>query len=268
MRRMNDTGGAGVAPPDVQSPDVQSLEHRIRALAELPIGELKQAWTEAWNAPPPKGARRRLMMLGIAWKWQAEVHGGFGKPLERRLATLEAAFRQGGAPKPGRIRSIPAAAAPARRPADPDLEGRAPRGAGHARAAITGAAATGARSRSSPARSPAAAATARPSSVCATGLRRDARRCRAPARRSAARSTPARAPRRGWSRRSTRSTRSARPAPPMSSARSTRAGPPCPTAMTMAASPAARWTALPCSGCSRTSGPAGSTRSWSTRSTG
>ena len=99
MRRMNDTGGAGVAPPDVQSPDVQSLEHRIRALAELPIGELKQAWTEAWNAPPPKGARRRLMMLGIAWKWQAEVHGGFGKPLERRLATLEAAFRQGGAPK-------------------------------------------------------------------------------------------------------------------------------------------------------------------------
>jgi len=39
------------------------------------------------------------MMLGIAWKWQAEVHGGFGRPLERRLATLEAAFRQGGAPK-------------------------------------------------------------------------------------------------------------------------------------------------------------------------
>ena len=38
------------------------------------------------------------MMLGIAWKWQAEVHGGFGKPLERRLATLEVAFRQGGAP--------------------------------------------------------------------------------------------------------------------------------------------------------------------------
>ena len=99
MRRTHDTGAAGVAPPDVQSPDVQALEHRIRALAELPVGALKQAWTEAWKAPPPKGARRRLMMLGIAWKWQAEVHGGFSKPLERRLATLEAAFRQGGAPK-------------------------------------------------------------------------------------------------------------------------------------------------------------------------
>ena len=94
---MGDTGGADVTPPDVQSPGTQSLEHRMRALAELPIGELKQAWTEAWTAPPPKGARRRLMMLGIAWRGQAEVHGGFGKPLERRLATLEAAFRQGGA---------------------------------------------------------------------------------------------------------------------------------------------------------------------------
>ena len=95
MRQMHDTGGASVAPPQRQTSGVQSLEHRIGALAELTIGELRQAWTEAWNAPPPKGARRRLMMLGIAWKWQAEVHGGFSKPLERRLATLEAAFRQG-----------------------------------------------------------------------------------------------------------------------------------------------------------------------------
>ena len=54
-------------------------------------------------------------------------------------------------------------------------------------------------------------------------------------------------PRRGSSRSSTRSTRSARPAPPISSARSTKAGPPCPTATTMAASPAARWSARPCS---------------------
>ena len=38
-------------------------------------------------------------MLGIAWTWQAEVEGGFSRPLERRLATLEAAFRHGGAPQ-------------------------------------------------------------------------------------------------------------------------------------------------------------------------
>ena len=39
-------------------------------------------------------------MLGIAWRWQAELHGGYARSVERRLATLEAAFRQGGAPRP------------------------------------------------------------------------------------------------------------------------------------------------------------------------
>ena len=38
-------------------------------------------------------------MLGIAWKWQAELHGGYSRSAERRLAVLEAAFRQNGAPK-------------------------------------------------------------------------------------------------------------------------------------------------------------------------
>jgi hypothetical protein len=40
------------------------LEPRIRALPELPIGALLAAWTAAWDAPPAKGARRRLLMLG------------------------------------------------------------------------------------------------------------------------------------------------------------------------------------------------------------
>ncbi len=36
-------------------------------------------------------------MLGIAWKWQAQIHGGFAKPLERRLAALETGRRRTGA---------------------------------------------------------------------------------------------------------------------------------------------------------------------------
>ena len=93
-RKMKENGGARSAPPPPRP-----LQARIAALSELPIAELRQAWSEAWGVPPPKGARRRLLMLGIAWKWQAEVEGGLPKPLERRLATLEAAFRQGGAAK-------------------------------------------------------------------------------------------------------------------------------------------------------------------------
>jgi hypothetical protein len=66
------------------------MPERVDALLALPVGDLRQAWSEAWGSPPPKGARRRLLMLGIAWKWQAAVHGGLPRPLERRLAALGA----------------------------------------------------------------------------------------------------------------------------------------------------------------------------------
>ena len=87
---------------DVEAPLVQALEARIRALPGLSIAELRQTWVAAWGAPPPKGARRRLLMLGIAWQWQAELYGGFSRSAERRLALLEAEHRQSGAATPNR----------------------------------------------------------------------------------------------------------------------------------------------------------------------
>ena len=94
MPGLSEAGGADVAPPPAKA-----LEARIRALPGLPIADLRRAWSAAWGSPPPKGARRRLLMLGIAWKWQAEVHGGYARSAERRLAALETDFRQGDAPK-------------------------------------------------------------------------------------------------------------------------------------------------------------------------
>ena len=72
------------------------LDERIADLAGLPIADLRLAWSDAWGTPPPKGARRRLLMLGIAWKWQADILGGMSRQLERRLEALQAGFRQGG----------------------------------------------------------------------------------------------------------------------------------------------------------------------------
>ena len=95
MPGLSETGGADVAPPPAEA-----LEARIEALPGLSIADLRQAWAAAWGRPPPKGARRRLLMLGIAWQWQAELHGGFSRSAERRLAPLEAAFRQSAAPSP------------------------------------------------------------------------------------------------------------------------------------------------------------------------
>ena len=125
MWNSSEAGGA-----DVEAPLVEALEARIRALPGLSIAELRQAWAAAWEAPPPKGARRRLLMLGIAWQWQAELYGGFSRSAERRLALLEAEHRQSGAATPNRHQPSPGGAQ-ARQPADPDLEGGPARGRGH-----------------------------------------------------------------------------------------------------------------------------------------
>ena len=88
-----DHGNGGGARQNAP-PDAGSLAARMAELPDLPVPALKRAWAGAWGAPPPKGARRRFLMLGIAWRWQARIHGGFSRQLESRLAALEAAFRQ------------------------------------------------------------------------------------------------------------------------------------------------------------------------------
>lgn len=91
MAGAGSTGGAHASAP----PDQQSLAARVAELPVLPIGALQAAWAAAWGAPPPKGARRRFLMLGIAWKWQAHIHGGRSQKIETRLAALNAAHRAG-----------------------------------------------------------------------------------------------------------------------------------------------------------------------------
>ena len=97
MWNASETGGV-----DVEASLVEALEARIGALPGLSIAELREAWGAAWGVPPPKGARRRLLMLGIAWQWQADLYGGFSTSTRRRLALLEAEHRQSGATTPNR----------------------------------------------------------------------------------------------------------------------------------------------------------------------
>ena len=94
MAMSSEIGGA-----DAPSPPATALEDRIGALPGQSITELRQTWAAAWGTPPPKGARRRFLMLGIAWKWQAALYGGVSRSAERRLSVLEAAFRESGAAK-------------------------------------------------------------------------------------------------------------------------------------------------------------------------
>jgi hypothetical protein len=89
-----DRGNEGCGAPHAAQLDSVTLAARLAMLPELPLPQLKQAWATAWGSPPPKGARRRFLMLGIAWRWQAQAHGGFSRATERRVAALEASFRQ------------------------------------------------------------------------------------------------------------------------------------------------------------------------------
>ena len=157
-----------------------------------------------------EGARRRLLVLGIAWKWQAAIHGGLPKPLERRLAALEAGLSAAARSMvPRGPRRHPTADAGARLI-------RVWKGERHeVQVTESGYLWRGQswnRCPPSPARSPAVPATVRPSSACAR--RRSMSGRGRGERRSAARSTRASPPRRGSSRTSTRSMPSARPAPP------------------------------------------------------
>ena len=112
---MRGVNGGGSAAGSLASPSPQALETRIAGLADMPIGDLKLVWEEAWGFPSPSGARRRLLMLGIAWRWQAEVHEGHAKAIERRLAKLETGVREGSTPvgkstaTPARRRLLPGA---------------------------------------------------------------------------------------------------------------------------------------------------------------
>ena len=77
----------GAAAP--VAPAATDLRGRITALEHMNIAALRDAWKKAWRSPAPKSARKRFLMLGIAWKWQAELSGGYGPELARRLSALE-----------------------------------------------------------------------------------------------------------------------------------------------------------------------------------
>jgi len=76
--------------------DISNLHRRIATLTNLDNVTLRTAWQSAWGSAAPKGARKRFLMLGIAWKWQAEVFGGPSRELARRLSALEMQGRVSG----------------------------------------------------------------------------------------------------------------------------------------------------------------------------
>jgi len=65
------------------------LGREIAALGRKDNAALRKAWRKARGRDAPKGGRKHVLMLGIAWKWQVARFGGFDRELARRLSALE-----------------------------------------------------------------------------------------------------------------------------------------------------------------------------------
>ena len=66
----------------------QDVAARLRALEQMDGSALRAEWRRLYRAHPPKGVRRDLLMLGVAWKIQEQAYGGLRAATKRRLADL------------------------------------------------------------------------------------------------------------------------------------------------------------------------------------
>lgn len=64
-------------------------------LDQLSDAELRREWLRLWGVVPPRRLRRDLLLLGLAWRLQAEAEGGLRAATERCLLNLA---EKGGAP--------------------------------------------------------------------------------------------------------------------------------------------------------------------------
>ncbi len=238
-----------------------SVLAQLATLPEKTTPELKQLWRDLYDREPPP-YNKPFLVKRLAYRIQELAYGGLSARAE---AKLDGADRGGGRPRQGQAAGAQGRSADLWHPARPRMAGRrAYRHRARRRLRVPGPARTS-RCRPSPVPSPARGGTARCSSASAIiGAASEGARPQNPRgrlhprldRRAARHGVQlARRPARGGAGRT-------------SPARSTRAGSASATATTTAVSPAAPWSAPPCSGCCATSSAAPSTSSSSTRSTG
>jgi hypothetical protein len=65
-------------------------------LSDASIGTLRALWAKAHGLEPPEGLGRELLTRGIAWKWQADQHGGLSRALRAELDRLAGQLHQSG----------------------------------------------------------------------------------------------------------------------------------------------------------------------------
>ena len=62
-----------------------SPEDEIGMLAGLDLEALKRRWVDLYHLPPPRHISRELLMQAIAYRIQANAHGGLSRSMQARL---------------------------------------------------------------------------------------------------------------------------------------------------------------------------------------
>lgn len=63
----------------------QDAEREVALLADLPHRDLAARWQALHGAPAPKGISRRLLLLALAYRIQADAHGDIDSRTDRYL---------------------------------------------------------------------------------------------------------------------------------------------------------------------------------------
>jgi plastocyanin len=85
----------------------RKLKAEIARLRDLDLPDLRAVWQKHYGTTAPKTLRRKILILSIAWRIQADVAGGLKPATRRYLRQVAAAARSGTVVRPpsaGRIK--------------------------------------------------------------------------------------------------------------------------------------------------------------------
>jgi hypothetical protein len=77
------------------APTDADLAAKLDALPKTDLDDLRRHWRRLYRSPPPM-IGRDLLVLGVAWKLQAQVLGGLAPATRRRIAGLVATMEDKG----------------------------------------------------------------------------------------------------------------------------------------------------------------------------
>lgn len=75
--------------------DERALEIEIARLRGLELPELRAVWKRHYGSVAPKTIRRKILILSIAWRIQADILGGLKPATRKRLREVAEAARTG-----------------------------------------------------------------------------------------------------------------------------------------------------------------------------